>query len=259
MVNLGSHFVRDFTIEEPIHFLSKEEVMPALSRVLPLYSKCRDLLSAMSRETLIGFIIARLVSKIIEYAQKYGHVIIMDHGLYDGIVSGFPPHTSLAGGIAFQWWLTLEILDNLQEGLHYNLEWINPYDRIAKISKGYKPIKSAYIFVDSKRVQKDVGVRPDVLSSKEGVTNMRRGKVLEIKLSWEALHSSSEQIYSYCQIWGEDNIIIAIGLPVYQLPIMPCKCVDNLLFLGNDSLRRKVNNITSSLEPKVSHYRSHIG
>ena len=94
MVNLGSHFVRDFTIEEPIHFLSKEEVMPALSRVLPLYSKCRDLLSAMSRETLIGFIIARLVSKIIEYAQKYGHVIIMDRGLYDGIVSG-PPHPLL--------------------------------------------------------------------------------------------------------------------------------------------------------------------
>jgi len=81
-------------IEEPIHFLSKEEVMPALSRVLPLYSKCRDLLSAMSRETLIGFIIARLVSKIIEYAQKYGHVIIMDRGLYDGIVSG-PPHPLL--------------------------------------------------------------------------------------------------------------------------------------------------------------------
>jgi len=48
----------------------------------------------MSRETLIGFIIARLVSKIIEYAQKYGHVIIMDRGLYDGIVSG-PPHPLL--------------------------------------------------------------------------------------------------------------------------------------------------------------------
>jgi len=33
---------------------------------------------------------------------------------------------------------------------------------------GYKPVKSAYVFLDSKRVQKDVGVRPDVLSSREG-------------------------------------------------------------------------------------------
>ena len=81
--------------------------------------------------------------------------------------------------------------------------------------------------------------------------------MLEIKLSWEALQSSSEQIYRYCQIWGEDNIIIAIGLPIYQLSIMPCRYVDNLLFLGDESLRRKVHDITSSLEPEVPDYRPH--
>jgi len=250
VVNLGSRFIRDFTIEKPIRFLSKEEVIPALSRVLPLYSKyCRDFLSIVNKETLIGFIIARLVLKIIEYAQKYGNVIIMDNGLYDEIVSGFPSHTPFTAGVAFQWWLTLEILDSIQEKLHYSLEWLNPYDRIARISKGYKPVKSAYVFLDSKRVQKDVGVRPDVLSSREGVINMRSGKVLEIKLSWEALQSSVEQIYRYYDIWGEDNIMIAIGLPVYQLMIMPYRCIDNLLFLSNECLQQEVNGIANFLEP----------
>jgi len=68
---------------------------------------------------------------------------VIDYQLYEQISSGFPTHTPFVAGMAFQWCLTLEILDSIQSELGCNLEWVNHHDRIAEISKGYKLSKRA--------------------------------------------------------------------------------------------------------------------
>jgi len=254
VIDLGKDFVHDFILEKPIRLLSKDEVVPILSKILPIYSEyCKDFLKIVNIETLIGFIIARLVSKIIEYAQKYGNLIVVDYQLYEQIASGFPPRTPFVAGMAFQWWLTLEVLDSIQSELKYNLGWVNLHDRIAEISRGYKLSKRALLFFDSIRVQMDIGARPDILSSR-GITTMRSGRVVEIKLSREALETRADQIYHYCSIWGENKVLVVIGIPLGGLTTMPCKYLDGLLFLQGDSLRKTVLNIAHFLEPEGHEY-----
>jgi len=71
VIDLGKDLVHDFILEKPVRLLSKDEVIPILSKVLPIYGRyCKDFLKIVSIETQIGFIIARLVSKMIEYTQK---------------------------------------------------------------------------------------------------------------------------------------------------------------------------------------------
>ena len=254
VIDLGKDLVHDFILEKPVRLLSKDEVVSILSKVLPIYSGyCRDFLKIVSTETLIRFIIARLVLKMIEYAQKYGNLIVMDYQLYEQISSDFPPHTPFVAGMAFQWWLTLEILDSIQSELGYNLKWVNLYDRIAEISRGYKLSKRALLLFDSMRVQMDVGARPDILSSR-GITTMRDGRVVEIKLSREALETRADQIRHYCSIWGDNNVLVVIGMSLGGLAIMPCKYLDGLLFLQGDSLKKAVLNVSHFLEPKGQDY-----
>jgi len=256
VVDLGRDLICDFVLKKPVRILSKDEVIPILSKVLPIYSGyCKDFLKTVSIETLIGFIIARLVSKMIKYAQKYGNLIVMDYQLYEQITSGFPPHTPFVAGMAFQWWLTLEILDSIQSELGYNLKWVNIHDRIAEISRGYKSSKRALLLFDSMRVQMDVGARPDILSSRGIIsTSMRNGRVVEIKLSREALETRADQIHQYCSIWGDNNVLVAIGMPLGGLVIMPCKYLDGLLFLQGDPLKKTVLDVSRFLEPEDQDY-----
>ena len=97
----------------------------------------------------------------------------------------------------------------------------------------------------------DVGARPDILSSGGIIsTSMRNGRVVEIKLSREALETRENQMHQYCNIWGDNNVLVVIGMPLDGLVIMLCKYFEGLLFLQGNPLEKTVLDVSRFLEPK---------
>ena len=216
LTELSKFFDRSYVFDYLWKEYRRDEVLPHLTRVVPVYSafltnfvsRIRGSPHSVSECDVVKYIFARLAFKLMEFLQKHERVIAMDHDVYNELISGNPRCDARLCGKAFQWWLTLEIMDMLYE---HDVTNIDLYSRCLALRQGDSTIE---IFFGSFRVQEVTGVRPDVLSIK--ARDFRLGKVIEMKLSHQALANSWDQIERYLKIWGGNNIVIAIALPQHH-------------------------------------------
>ncbi len=223
-----------------------------IQKLVPLASKYREFVQEfidkakttpqkITKCDIARLIYARLVSKLVEHANKYPEVIVMDQGLLQELSTKRPRCEPKLAGIAFQWWLTLEILDNIQEK-GYTLNNPDPYRRKIIAAKENDEI---ILYIDSIEIVKHLGLRPDILSTKNQILN---AKIIEMKLSTHALNNSWNQITKYIQTWRPENIIIAIALPhTNKQPTYNIETIDNIILMNHEKLQKTLNKLTNHL------------
>jgi len=251
LAELGEEITESPRFEYLWKQFSRRQLFQKLASVAPIYREFfqnfieRALTTPYSITDcdVIMFIYARLVSKLLEFSEKYGKVIVMDHGLLEALSTGNPPCDRKLAGRAFQWWLTLELLDVLYSK-RYVRDDVELFRRKVSIIKDDERF---VLYLDSNEVTRFLGLRPDILSTKGLRLNF--GKVIEVKLSYKAFRDSWDQIVRYMGIWGSENIVIAIGLPPSYSDLLNyyVKIIDSIVIMDNENLQKTIDKFIDHL------------
>jgi len=235
--------------------ISKEEVRQKLASKKYYHDKIREFINKIATkpkkvkpDDFIKFILSRLAEKIYEFSKKYGYVIVMDQQTLK-ILSNMEQEEKIEakfGGLAFQWWMSLELIDIIHE--RANIIGIDSEKRRIVFEKDDIVIDS---YFDSYTVHNS---RPDILLIPRTGLLMIGGiddsKIIEIKLTERALLESSEQIQKYISIWGYNNIKIIIGTPCfedYRLNINREDIFDSMAFKSNDEIKNTLSTLLAKM------------
>ena len=198
---------------------------------------------SITKCNVLRFIYARLIGKLLEYSNRFNEVIVMDHNLLEELSTGDPYCDPRLAGLAFQWWITLEILDTLRNK-GYLINNIELFKRRVSVIRNNKKL---ILYLDSGEVMSLLGLRPDILSTKD--LRIAPGKVIEVKLSYNALRNSQDQIIKYIRVWGQENIIVAVAFPPRKLELTDyyIEVIDSIILKDKEDLQKVLNKLVDHL------------
>jgi len=235
--------------------ISKEDVRQRLASRKYYHDKIKEFINKIATKPknvkpndFIKFILSRLAEKIYEFSEKYGYVIVMDQQTLK-ILSNMEQEEKIEakfGGLAFQWWMSLELIDIIHE--RTKIMGIDSEKRRIVFEKDDIVIDS---YFDSYTVHNS---RPDILLiPRTGLLMIGcidDSKIIEIKLTERALLESSEQIQKYISIWGYNNIKIIIGTPCfedYRLNINREDIFDSMAFKSNEEIKDTLSTLLAKM------------
>ncbi len=214
----------------------------------------RVLLRKMSVMDLVNYVLCKLYFKLLEYSRRHGKTIIMSKEVYEALQS-FPQNSSpRIGGLAFQWWISLEILDFIMTLPDYELKGSDYEKKLYRFSV-QNGAAEAWIFFDSYTKER---LRPDIYAQLwkyrtiQGypipLTLFESEKIIEIKLSQSALEKSMDRFERYINTWGIRKIALAVGTPCL-IPLNVRK-YDSIITMDENELTKTVEDMVKFLLKK---------
>jgi len=201
-------------LKETFEEASYETIVDAFSKAYPHISQFLHNLKTkffrrrkMTISDLVKYVLCKLYRKLLEFSKEHGKTIIMSSKVYKALQT-FPQNSDpRIGGLAFQWWISLEILDLVMKEPYCKLIGSNYRKRLFQFSMQEGNVK-LWIYFDSFSRN---GLRPDVYaqlwehkSSQSSLMFpiMCSEKVIEIKLSQPALEKSMDRFKRYLNMWS---------------------------------------------------------
>jgi len=220
-----------------------KDYIPQYSKVLrELANKVSTRPSSMKIRDLLSLVLCKLLHKLLDYAHRHKEIFILDKKVYNSLFTDPKSCDARTGGLAFQWWMSLEILDLIEKEGGYQLKEVRKERRIFTFEREKELL---VIYLDFPLA---TNLRPDILSRHSihtsSLSQQYSEKVVEIKLSNSALEKSSKQIQQYATRWKPDNIAILVGTPTHKIRIpVKVRIYDSLIIKPREELDTKLSEV----------------
>jgi len=249
LFEFGKTLREDYFLEYLWREVKFREIYYDLLRLAPVYRDyIKEFFANLQKHlfdicSLTKYIFSLLFSEVNNSLKKYGNIIVMDRDVVRELISGSPRCDEKLCRKAFQWWLSLKLFSALRSiSSEYDIQ-----KRCIVLNNGIM------VFFDSKVIQEQYRLRPDVLSLKISesinLTKSISGRVIEMKLSWQAFQDSIDQIQTYQGTWGKDSIVVTLALPApLQDTLLAyitrgAKVIDALIFVNEESIENVLKTL----------------
>jgi|GEM_PF-5786940 len=250
--------------EDIVNELSK--TYPHMSSFLSNLEKKFDEGRRMTVSDMVKYVLCILCYKLLKFSKEHKKhkVIIMSSDVYEALQKFPQDSRPRIGGLAFQWWISLEILDLIMK--YCKLIDSNYEKRLFQFSVPGSNVRLWIYFDSLSREDRFSGkrLRPDIcaqlleykykssqsfrilpiMRSKEVIERFSE-KVIEIKLSQSALEKSMDQFKRYLDRWGEENVVLAIGTPCSMH--LNVRKYDSLITMGEERLANALKEMIEFL------------